>query len=294
MKPFRHYESQFAKAVEQTIVSPDTTTESGEVVDVLRDPGKSKYDKMLAILKYLKVSLFAGKDEGLENWLYAPAEKLPFKIDELEFAGRIGLEGRSSAALYLLESKKPEIKSMVLKVYYGDSAVADDMVELAKEKRAEFEEIQSWYADLREVVLPEEFLIAESPRRRLGLMGSKKEGVVVSVQRFLGTEIRDVFEDINSDELQEMLRQYPRFRKSFQDFADMTVSREAKTGEVPDLVGRRNLIVAMDKGEPHLFLLDHHNKFSTRDGDVRERDILKKNLSILKEQSDRSRSYSLS
>lgn len=151
------------------------------------------------------------------------------------------------------------------------------LLERAKQLRSEYEEIQSWYTSIPDVV-PEEFhFIGRTP------FGGRKG--VITIQKFFGDPscIKDIFRGINKKHLLEVLQGSPSLEKTFCTFVENTLSQFNKDGRIIDTIGENNVALIEDENEPRLILLDPHMIYNPEETSDENRDILLSDIRYLQE-----------
>lgn len=127
---------------------------------------------------------------------------------------------------------------------------------MAKEFMDEFEEIKGWYSeDLQDIFLPEYLLKLKNPF-------SKKDTFAV-LQPYQGGEIRDVFTEIEKENLLKLLENDTELKEKFVKFVNQTLKKAEKTGLTLDFLGNKNLSIISDNKKSRLVVLDPHHTYKT-------------------------------
>ncbi len=272
MKEFKHYKDLTKTAVEEAVVDYEKgSKKKAELFDgILKSPGK--YQKLVSALLFIKECMPDGLSKSLAKKLDAnDYEKLPFNPEQLELKGVTGKGAVSK--VFLLESKNSRVPSYVLKLGYKNFGSLDEILNIAKQAQKDYEKIRDIYKELPGFI-PEEMTVLLSHRKN-------GESAVATIQKFLGNNLRDLFEDISREEFLELMRCYPSFRNDFIKFTEISTNLEKDTGEVIDLLGNKNLSITEKEEAPRLVFLDPHLISSTSSKDKDRSHHLKSHLAYL-------------
>lgn len=273
MKEFKHYQNTIRDAVEEGVDYKKGGKKKKELLEIIaRSPAKSeKLISALCLIKecmpeFLSDSISAKLDRNDFN-------KLPFCFEQLEFKGQIGRGAISKA--YLLESKDKNGPSFVVKIEYKNSGTVDELMETARQNREDYKKIREIYSSMPELI-PEEITVLLSHRK-------SGEPSAATIQKFLGNNLRDVFNDFSREELLKILRNSRSLGDDFIKFTKISVELERNSSEVIDLLGDKNLSIAKQGEKFNLVFLDPHLVSSTKSDDEERASRLKKALSYLNE-----------
>ena len=177
-------------------------------------------------------------------------ELLPLS-DELERPGKKFGKGGANI-VFLLEAQNSTQDSIMLKIPYRGTLAPE---EYAKKDRQEYLEIEEAFGDLEDFVVSEQHLVMHSPR------GGKPTAAVV--QKFQGTNVRDIFTEIGEGELREMLLQEENIRTTLTGFLDILRERPELIEKEIDILGKKNLSIVETEDGPKLRFLDPHYRANT-------------------------------
>ncbi len=133
----------------------------------------------------------------------------------------------------------------------------------ALRQQEEYRYIQSLFGDI-EGLVPEKY-------RLIYTRFDNKPGVMF-IREFVGGPIRDLF-DIPNQELLELIASNRTFGNQFRNFASRCNEHIARLAEMRlDIIGKKNLVVAGEKGQERLVLLEPHTCDSVdKNGDQERR-----------------------
>lgn len=205
--------------------------------------------------------------------------KLLYSIKELpinpkdyffSFSGKIGSGAESD--VYLLESKRPEIDSLVIKIYYSLEEDLTTLGEIASSLADEYEHVRELYHEIPSIILPEHTLILKGPQLR-------KKAIAI-IQKFVGKELKDFFE-IPKDDLLKMVSQNEQLRFVLRRFIEITLNHERSNHEIVDITGENNLALVQKNGITHLILLDTHLVGDSNYTNPKDKELLLQRLGYL-------------
>lgn len=82
---------------------------------------------------------------------------------------------------------------------------------------------------------------------------------ILTVQSFLGHDIQDIFEDIESEYLLQKLQSNTELKRAFIKFVEKTFRLYYDDGLMIDLIGKKNLVLTTNKDKTNsLVFLDPH------------------------------------
>ena len=267
------FSERLAEATEEILFLQDEELASfGEWIKK-REPvlARSVFSVLLSLRKSLPPSLL----KQFRSRFSPDLSQLP--LDPEKYRLESFLDQGGVARVFLLEAKSAESPSYVLKLV-NQKIVAQFFHLSQKEVPAfiqrEYETVRSWYTpDIREkVLLPEYFFLAKGPRGKNSLF---------ILQPFQGTNIQDVFSGIERKTLFTLLCKHDDLRENFREFTLQTWRHAQEyEGEIPDLLGEKNLVLAWNDGYPSLRFLDAHPILSLRKN-IHWRLVLKRRLMFL-------------
>ncbi len=274
MKELNFYKQQINRAIEEGVVE----YQKGEkkTSELIKDifGGETKYIKMLSAISLLSElmpdSIFEKVKKILDRKDFS---KLPFDPKKYKFIEKISNGAVSS--VHLLEAINDDEPSYVAKFDYINYGSLDKIREIAKQQNKEFKIIKDNYSDLPNLIPDEVTFITTD----------KKDGspIIATLQKYLGKDIRDVFTEIEKEELVELLKSNARLRDEFVIFVDKTVELKNNNGEIIDFLGLKNLSIIIIDDEPHLMFIDPHNIYSIDSKDTDRLSKLEKAVSYLEE-----------
>ncbi len=250
MEKFDFYKNRLESAAQDGIVEyRQGDKKASECFDELvRGPGK--YKRLVAALSLISEivpkNLHRKLAEALDTKDFSD---LPFDLDR--FAAREKFAQGYISKVYLLESKTDEYSSYALKINNYDKGDADELARIAADEHREYEYLRARYRELPDLI-PEELGFIVRSRK------DKKPSIAV-VQEFMGRDLRDLFKDIDKDELIALTEENREFREELVKFIDITGALASGREEIIDLIGEKNLVVAEAGGRPVLRFLDPHN-----------------------------------
>jgi len=242
-----HYINQAHRAVEVVFVDE---TVIRNPIEVLLGEQHSKYERVVAGL-YLVSRLMPSlvKSNIRKDFDYSQ-DKMPFNPNVYVLKEKIGSGGAND--VFLLSAQENGLPSYALKVCHAsrEAQNTEKIVQMAREQRAEYQRIAFAYKAIDDLIPREHYFIAHGPRAG--------EPVSVMLQVFIGEDMKDVFKDISKDEFVDLLRNNGFLNRQLAGFITATESNPALIENDLDLLGKNNLVVAGDKGEERLILLDPH------------------------------------
>lgn len=271
MRSFEHYQRQFNRVQEEVLRTRSEDIRLGDVMEILKDPASGRTLRAVALGKLIKKLVPGSRTPELGS-MY-DTQNLPFDPELLEFKGKIGMGGVSD--VYLLESQDRGFPSVVLKINGLQRASASELVAKAAELQKEHEEIRSWYEDVKEIAPPEHFVVTE------GVMHN--EQVIMSVQEFIGSNLKDIFTEVEEDDLVQHAELDPVFYDQLSTFVQMTLKKEDEEKVSIDLLGNQNVSVAEnEKGDWRLVLLDLHGIQQSGSMDKKRESMKNERLDLLR------------
>lgn len=234
------------KAAEDATMKHQRSITTPETLSVFFDRSKSVRDRAFAILQFARGQI-PELESVYKKFLYN-TENFPFAPEDLSFKGKIG--AGMPSVVYLLESRGPEQESWVLKVLQKPEENIEALLVRAKKERSDYEKIKGWYQSVPDLIPNEFMVIMENPRKGKG-------PALVILQKFFGYDLKNFF-DIPEQELIGMLDSNPELKKQVQAFARVTLDKKRETGEVADIAGYKNLVIAKDGERECLRFIDPH------------------------------------
>lgn len=279
MKNFEYYYEQLGQAAEEAFTRPDPeSTGLTELLSVAANSKESKYKRAVALLSLIRNLLPLTENSKKNLEIFRNIDELPISSQAYNFKDKIGSGGENN--VYLLESREPEKRaSIVLKINHLLHGDADKLAEEAKIYKQEYERVKDIYKDVPGVVPEETFMIARDVRK---FLSKKGRPAIVAMQKFFGTEVHDLFNEISYEELKRLMAREPEFADTLKKFAFDSLRHEEKTGEVIDFLGPKNLSVVKIGQTHRLVLLDPHVFYSTHSGNKEIDERLHKDLEYLK------------
>lgn len=246
----------------------------------LTDSHLGPFERTKALFAILRDAIPDSVFEKLTQGRYQyRGEVLPIDPNKYEFDSR-KVGGGSECNVYRLTSLDPNQPSLVIKIDNGVHRGVDVLVERGKELRAERDEMAEWYQSVPEFI-PEEFqFIAKSP------VGGRN--ALFTIQEYAGTvdQIHDVFRGQSQAELIALLKNDPVLRRSFLDFARITLEKADRSGEVIDTIGDKNIVlIDQSDGMKTLRYLDPHGKYLLNETSDKKKKLLQADLDFLREVS---------
>jgi len=259
MKSFDHYKEMAGRGVEEVFGTEIPPEESiWKNIGIIADSQEHKFQKFTAFLRIAKGIVPDSVQEKYRESLY-DTSKLPFNLEEFSYEGRIGMGGENY--VFLFESREKDVPSFVFKADYKDSCNADDLLEVARGRKKEYEWMKEQFSEMPDLIPEEHFLITENPKK-------DRCGIVASVQKFMGHNLKDLL-STPLEEVQEMCRENKELRRDIKKFASINM-KMYEEGNIIDLLGKKNVVCAKNEEEKErLILLDPHVTFS---GDVDKTD----------------------
>lgn len=252
MKSFDHYKEMAGRGVEEVFGTEIPPEESmWKNIGVIADPQEHKFQKFTAFLRIAKGIVPDFIQEKYRESLY-DTSKLPFNFEGFSYEGRIGMGGENY--VFLFESKEKDIPSFVFKVDYRDSSDTEDLLKTAKKRKNEYEWMKEQFSEMPDLIPEEHFLITENPKK-------DRRGIVASVQKFMGHDIRD-FLSTPLEDIRQMCEKNRELKMDIKKFASIN-AKMYEEGNIIDLLGRKNVVCVKDEGgREKLIFLDPHVTFS--------------------------------
>lgn len=179
--------------------------------------------------------------------------QLPFDFSRYQVPDRID-RGRHSE-IFILSPRREGDEAYVFKVVLFPPESVDMLVGYAKKFNEEHDTIMRWYGGVPDLVPWESSFVSSGPH--------DDERTVVTVQRFEGHDLQDIFRNFTGEELVLLLYESPELLESFRNFVRITREIDQKEGKIIDLYGKSNLIISNSAGNTkRLRLIDTHDIIS--------------------------------
>jgi hypothetical protein len=248
--PANKYKQAVGREIERVFIDKSPPQGFGESVRTLFKEGVGKRDRLGAALQVINLMLPQPAKDAIRSKLDYTQDKMPFLPDDYE------LEGNRSGGMndvFLLESKNNEVSYVlkVLKDEVGESNT-NKLVAIATEQKRDYDNVSEKFAHMQDFVPPEYFIIAHGPR--------SGEPSVVAIQPFIGGRIRDIFSDINKEELVDLLSKNGALKNQLREFVKVIKENKFLIDNELDLIGQNNLAVVGEGGNEKLLLLDAHSR----------------------------------
>ena len=248
------YRRRFRRAIEQVFIDEkDQAIDLNETVATLLSPDSSRYKRTVMALKI--INQFAPEitmKKLRERYAYTQ-DSMPFNPKDYTLKEKIGLGGVND--VFLLQAREGKNPSYVLKVNLGESGEGlEKLLSTAKEQKEEYEGIAAAFKDVAGVIPKEYCLIMHGP--------SVGQPVLATIQPFVSENLRDIFVDLEKDELQDLLQRNKPLLKQLAGFVKVTRQDSSLIEKELDLRGRNNLAIVGGKGEERLLMLDPHFRSS--------------------------------
>lgn len=273
------YGDLLKRNIEEVLTEHDPKIENlRELFELVRQNKGSKYERLKSLFRFLHclVPVFSDPSKNLKH--FRDTSQLPLNMDLYEFRDKIGKGGESD--VYLLESKNPaKTPSLVIKIHLQKQKSREGLVEEAKRTKMEYEKVRNLYQSTPGVVPNEHILIAKDIRKTP--LFKNGPGVVI-LQQYFGKNLKDIFSEIPTEELVQIMKKEPDFATEMLEFINTTIQHELETGEVVDFLGPKNLSVAEEGGRHKLIMLDPHVIYSSRTNNQKVREMLAVDLDYLK------------
>jgi hypothetical protein len=246
------YKRKVGDLIEESLIldtNPLNEEEGNKLLKFFELSKTKKLSEILYLLKKVLPESFLEKN-NLNKFIYN-VEELPFSPESFSFEGLKDIGG--VAKVYLLKSLDENLPSYALKIIKESSEqlISEGNEEVSNNFKEEYEEIKSWYSgDALKVFLPEYVLRFKNPKGKRVAVGI--------LQPYETGEIRDLFNEINKDELTELLKNNNELKEVFISFVSQTLERANKTEEVLDFLGNKNLSIIGQEDEAKLRVLDPH------------------------------------
>lgn len=187
-------------------------------------------------------------------------DKWPFALRDFKEIEKIKKGYRSE--IFLLDLKEEGQEAYVVKVCFRSAgSEIEDLMDDAKRYTKEYKNISDWYASIPGLVPWEASFISSDPRNQ--------ERAIFTVQRFLGGNVRGIFEDFTETELVIFLQENREVLDSLARFVAITREGVDQHGRIVDVAGECNLLLSssQEKGVC-LHFIDTHDVLIER-GDRR-------------------------
>jgi len=264
----RRYKGMFLRAAEEVFVDdPESELPIGNCVGILTDTTQSKRKRTAAAMGIVHHFMPQKVNKLVAGKLAYSQDELPFNPREYKLRKKIGTGGMND--VFLLESTKGE-SSYAMKVVIegvGETNI-DNLVTYASQQRTDYEKVSAKFTHIPDLVLPEYYFIANGPRR--GQLAA------ISIQPFLGKNVRDIFEDVNKAELIDLLQTNDKLKSQLQAFIETVRNDPSLIEDELDLIGKCNLAIVGDKGNERLILLDPHSRSEKERADHFKKEIARR------------------
>ena len=117
--------------------------------------------------------------------------------------------------------------------------------------RSVHEETKNLMGEFTDIVVPEHVIVSASHL-------AKNAATLVIIQPFIEGPIVDYFEDISTQERQQLILEYPFFGRQVQQFSKVSDELFEQKGLFMDILGSRNLAIVEKMGRPSLQLMESH------------------------------------
>jgi len=263
MNKFNHYKSLTVKAVREGIEDHKKGEKKPHEIGKEIFEENKRYKKVVSavdmVMELMPEAIFKKLKKALTDKDYS---ELPFDLEKYNFKKKIG-KGFISK-VHLLESKKSDEPSYVLKIDFYNEGSVKNLHKIAMVQQVEYEKIKENFKAIIGLIPKEQTLITTDKKN--------KTPVIATLQEFVGRDLRDIFVDIEKDELIKLLNDNEKLREEFLEFERIASSMAKNEHEVVDLLGEKNLSIVQVDDEPHLRFIDPHDLSSTV-SDNKRRDI---------------------
>lgn len=230
-------------------------------LEVLKKPKASKRDKGVALFEIVNRVSPKFINSIVARVVNYKTDLLPFPKNIFRFRGKIGNGGMND--VFLLESKDTGTPSWVIKVPHVISE--GNNFQHALKENSEYVEISGIFDKVSGLTLPEQSMIIQGPRGG--------HPVPVIVQKYLGTNFRDIFIGISREKLMQLMANDKLFTESISVFVQIFDTHNDLYEKQLDILGENNLSVVMTLDGPRLLLLDPHYRSSARIEKDKQKDI---------------------
>ncbi len=249
IKNFSFYKHRIKLALEEGIVERNSPEKASKLIKEILNKKNGRYKKLVACVQLIKQALPTALSESLVKKLdQKDFSHLPFNPKKIILKDKIGAGYVSK--VYLLESQTENQTSFVIKLdfcHYGDT---EKLQQIAKQNNQDYEFVRQYYQDLPDLV-PSELSFITTVQKN-------KQPIIATIQAFIGSDIRDVFNDFSHLELVKLLKKDNDLQQDFIKFVDLTLNLAEKQQKVIDLLGEKNLVIVENQGKYYLKFLDPH------------------------------------
>lgn len=173
----------------------------------------------------------------------------PFDLSEYELKHRIGSGYQCDC--YLFEPlDKNEHETWALKVFQNIRSNLSEAEKKAKQVNEDYTTLADWYKEIDGLIPKQIALISEHFQKPRG------RPTLVLLQKFLGSDVKDLAQDFNEDEWNALCERAPQIKEQLKKFVLITKSNIEKYDKIPDLLGDNNLVVVDQTSSPRLVFLD--------------------------------------
>src|SRR3989339_477822 len=250
MNKFEHNLKLIAKAINEGAEDHEKGSKKPYEIKNEIVGSKGKYNQAVAAVKLIMEMIPGALSEkikaSLNNNDYS---ELPFDLEKYNFQEKIGRGFVSK--VHLLESKQPDQPSYVLKLDYYNQGTVDELQTIARQQHREYEKIKKDYQSIPGLIPNEQTLIVADKK--------SKTPTIATLQEFVGGDLRDLFKEINKEELIRLLIENEGFREEFLEFVRISAGMAKEKNEFIDLLGKKNLSIVEKNSEPHLCFIDPHH-----------------------------------
>lgn len=248
------YRRRFRRVIEQVFIDEkDQAIDLKEAAATLLSPGNSKYKRTVAAFRIITQAAPQITMKKLRERYAYKQDLMPFNPKDYTLKEKVGFGGMND--VFLLQASGRENPSYVLKINLGESGEGlEKLLSTAKEQKEEYERIAAAYKEVAGVIPKEYYLIMHGP--------SLDQPVAATIQLFVSENLRDIFVDLEKDELQDLLQRNKPLLKQLAGFIKATRQDSFLIENELDLLGRNNLAIVGGKGEERLLMLDPHFRSS--------------------------------
>ena len=272
MDKFNHYRNLTVRAVKEGVEDHEDGEKKPHEIGKEIFEDKGCYRKLVSavdmVMELMPEAISKKLKKALDDKDYS---ELPFDLEKYDFKEKIG-KGFVSR-VHLLESKKTDEASYVLKMDFYNEGSNKDLHEVAVVQQEEYKKIKENFQAIPGLIPKEQTLITTDKK--------KKTPVIATLQEFVGGDLCDLFVDIEKNELIKLLNDNEGLKKEFLEFERIASSMAKKESEVIDLLGDKNLSIVQVNDEPHLRFIDPHNLSSTVSDNARRDTKLQEALEYL-------------
>ncbi len=216
--------------------------------EVIR-PGSHTFKRVYGLINFIRKVLPENVWKKIGPETFRNFSHFPFDLNQYEVKQRLG-SGATCDCFLFEPIDKNKYETWALKIIQNSGDNLIDVENKAKQVKEDYETLSAWYQQMENLIPKQMVLISEN------FQLPKRGPVVMILQEFLGSSIKDLIKDFNEKEWEELSQKNPHIKDQVKQFALITKNNLEKHGMVPDILGYSNLSIVDVSNSPRLVFLD--------------------------------------